>query len=293
MIGKAWVTLKIRHKKVNRSIGGDIVLFFLLGIFALLMTLPMVYAISSSIKPLSELWIFPPKFFVTNPTLRNYKDLFSLLSDSWVPFSRYVFNTLLVAVVGTLGHVVIASLCAYAISKHRFYGSGVMFNIIVMSLMFTTAVTSVPQYLIMSALGLVNTYWALILPAFASSLGLFLMKQFMDAMVPDAVLEAARIDGAGEMRTIFTVVLPMVKPAWLTLMVLSFNQLWNISGGIFIQSEDLKTLNYVISQIVAGGFARAGTSSAAIVFMMALPILVFMLTQSSQVETMASSGIKE
>ena len=119
------------------------------------------------------------------------------------------------------------------------------------------------------------------------------MKQFMGTNVPDSIIEAARIDGAGELRLFWKIVMPMVKPAWLTLIVFSFQNLWNASGGVYIQSEQIKSLSYAISQIVSGGIARAGASAASIVIMMALPILVFFFTQSNIVETMSSSGIKE
>ena len=138
-----------------------------------------------------------------------------------------------------------------------------------------------------------DTLWALILPAFSSSLGLYLMKQFMDSMVPYSLLESARLDGAGEFRILFQIVMPIVKPAWLTLIVFSFQNLWNASGGIYIQTESWKTLNYAIGQIITGGIARAGTGAASIVVMMLLPILVFVVTQSNVIETMATSGMKD
>ncbi len=280
-------------KRLNRSLGGDIFIFIIIGVFAFLMALPLVYAISSSLKPLSELWLFPPRFFVSHPTLKNFKELFGLMSGTSVPFSRYIFNTLLVSVVGTGGHVIISSLCAYAICKMRFYGSRVLFQIIVYSLMFNTAVTGSINFFIISRLGLMDSYWAVILPAFASSLGLYLMKQFMESMVHDTLLEAARIDGAGDFRIFWRIVMPMVRPAWLTLIIFSFQGLWNTGSNVYLQSEELKTLNYAISQIVSGGIARAGVSAAATVLMMALPILVFVVTQSNVVETMSTSGMKD
>lgn len=283
---------KYHRVRWNRSVGGNICVFAFIGIFAALMVLPLIYAISSSLKPLSEMWYFPPRFFVTSPTGKNFKDLFYLLNDSWVPFTRYLFNTLFVAVTGTLGHVVLASMCAYVFTKHNFIGRDLMFNTVVLSLMFSSAVTSIPSYIIMSGLHLTDTYWALILPAFSSSLGLYLMKQFM-TQLPDSLIEAAKIDGAGEWCIFSRIVMPNVKPAWLTLIVFSFQNLWNASGGVYIQSEDIKSLNYAISQIVSGGIARAGASAASIVVMMLLPLIVFFVTQSNIIETMSSSGIKE
>lgn len=280
------------RNRVNRSTGGDIGIFIILFIFGFLMVLPMYYAIITSLKPLDELWIFPPRFWVAKPTLKNFADLFSNLSNSWVPFSRYIFNTVFISVVGTFGHVIIASMAAYALSKKRFYGSQAIFKVIVTSLMFSGS-TAIPTFIIMSKLGLIDTYWSIILPAFSSTLGLYLMKQHMESMVKDTIIEAAKIDGAGEMRIFWTIVMPMVKPAWLTLIVFSFQGLWNSTGATYIYTEQLKTLNYAISQIISAGISRAGAGAASVVFMMILPIAVFMFSQSNIVETMSSSGIKE
>ena len=280
------------RNRVNRSTGGDIGIFIILFIFGFLMVLPMYYAIITSLKPLDELWIFPPSFWVAKPTLKNFADLFSNLSNSWVPFSRYIFNTVFISVVGTFGHVLIASMAAYALSKKRFYGSQTIFKVIVTSLMFSGS-TAIPTFIIMSKLGLIDTYWSIILPAFSSTLGLYLMKQHMESMVKDTIIEAAKIDGAGEMRIFWTIVMPMVKPAWLTLIVFSFQGLWNSTGATYIYTEQLKTLNYAISQIISAGISRAGAGAASVVFMMILPIAVFMFSQSNIVETMSSSGIKE
>lgn len=280
------------RNRVNRSTGGDVGIIIILFIFGVLMVLPMFYAIITSLKPLDELWIFPPRFWVAKPTLKNFADLFSNLSNSWVPFSRYIFNTVFISVVGTFGHVIIASMAAYALSKKRFYGSKAIFKVIVTSLMFSGS-TAIPTFIIMSKLGFIDTYWSIILPAFSSTLGLYLMKQHMESMVKDTIIEAAKIDGAGEMRIFWTIVMPMVKPAWLTLIVFSFQGLWNATGSTYIYTEQLKTLNYAISQIISAGISRAGAGAASVVFMMILPIAVFMFSQSNIVETMSSSGIKE
>ncbi len=284
---------KRKAKQLNRSRLGNFGVYFILTILGIFMLLPMVYTISSSLKPLDELWVFPPKFFVSNPTMENFRELFRVLSDSVVPFTRYLFNTVLISVIGTIGHVILASMCAYALSKHKFPGSKAMFKIIVTTLMFNATVTAIPNFMIMSWLNLLDTYWSLILPAFGSSLGLFLMKQFMEQMLNDSVIEAARIDGAGEWTIFWRIVMPLVKPGWLTLIVFSFKDLWNIGGTVYVHTEELKSFNYAMSQIISGGIARAGVGSAAAVIMMIVPISVFILTQSNVVETMGASGLKE
>ncbi len=287
------IVRRVGRKRLNRSRAGNLMMDILLLLVALFMALPMVYAICNSLKPLNELWVYPPRFFVVNPTLDNFSDLFRLMSGTWVPFSRYLFNTLFIAAVGTAGHVIISSLCAYAMAKHEFPGKAFMFNMVVLSLMFSAAVTGIPSFIIQSRLHLVNTMLVYILPAFSSSLGLYLMKQFMEQVVPDSVLEAARIDGAGEGCVYWRIVMPMVKPVWMTLILFSVQSLWNTGASITIQSEQLKTLNYALSQIMAGGIARAGAGAAASVVMMLVPVTVFIVTQSNVIETMSTSGMKE
>ena len=257
------------------------------------MFLPMVYVISQSLKPLDELWMYPPRFIVQNPTLTNFTDLFTLMNDSWVPFSRYIFNTVFTSVMGTFGHLFIASMCAYALAKIKFPGGKLVFTTIQTSLMFHQTVSAITGFMLMSAFHMVDTYWAIIVPAWGYTLGLYLMKQFMDSAVPDTVLESARLDGASEIRTYWTIAMPMVKPAWLTLIIYSFQSLWNAGSSIYIYSEQLKSFNYAIGQITAGGIKRAGASAAATVLMMMVPILVFVISQSNIIETMGSSGMKD
>lgn len=283
-----------KHKVVlARSATGDAgitVILFILGIF---MFLPMAYVLMQSLKPLDELWMFPPKFYVVQPTLSNFSDLFTLMNISWVPFSRYIFNTVLTSVAGTFGHLILASLASYALSKIKFPGRNGMFQMVQLSLMFNSTVTAITSFILISALGWLDTYWAIIVPAWCSSLGLYLMKQFMDTNVNDSVLESARLDGAGEFRCFWTIAMPMVKPAWLTLIIYSFQGLWNAGASIYIHSEQLKSFNYAIGQILAGGIKRAGASAASQVIMMLVPILVFVVSQSNIIETMGSSGMKD
>ena len=283
-----------KHKVVlSRSAGGDAGITFVLTLLGIFMFLPMVYVISQSLKPLDELWMYPPKFIVMRPTFNNFKDLFTLMNDSWVPFSRYIFNTVFTSVCGTFGHLFIASMCAYALAKIKFPGGKAIFKTIQTSLMFHSTVTAITSFILMSAFKMIDTYWAIIVPAWGYTLGLYLMKQFMDSSVPDTVLESARLDGASEVRTYWTIAMPMVKPAWLTLIIYSFQSLWNAGASIYIYSEQLKSVNYAIGQITAGGIKRQGASAAATVLMMAVPILVFVITQSNIIETMGSSGMKD
>lgn len=286
--------LKRKRVGVNatRSLGGTIAIVIVLLLFAAFFALPLIYVVSSAFKPLDEIFLFPPRFFVRNPTTDNFKDLLALMQQSWVPFSRYIFNTLYVTIVGTIGHVLVASLAAYALAKHEFPGRRILFQIVVMSLMFSAHVTAIPSYLIMAELGWIDTLWAIIIPNLGYSLGLFLMKQFME-QIPDTILEAARIDGAGEFHTFWLIAMPNVKPAWITLIIFVFQNLWNATGGNFIYREEIKTFPYALQQIQSGGIARAGVSAAAALLMVSLPIILFIIAQSNVVLTMSAAGIKE
>lgn len=283
-----------KHKVVlNRSAGGDFGINFMLIVLGAFMFLPMLYVIMQSLKPLDELWMYPPRFYVMSPTFKNFSDLFKLMSTSWVPFSRYIFNTVFISVIGTAGNLILSSLAAYALAKIKFPGRGWIFQVVVLSLMFNSTVTGIANFLTMSTLGWVDSYLAIIVPAWCTSLGLYLMKQFMESSVSDAVLESARLDGAAEFYTFLKIAMPMVKPAWLTLIIYSFQGLWNAGNTIYIYSEQLKTFNYAINQIVTGGIARAGAGAAAQVIMMAVPISVFVISQSNIIETMGTSGMKD
>lgn len=194
-------------------------------------------------------------------------------------------------VVGTGGHIILASMAAYPLAKHDFLFKPFLFQTVVLSLMFTYQVTAIPNYLIMAKIGWVDTYAALIVPAWGMSLGLFLMRQFMVAMVPDELIEAARVDGASELTIFWRIVMPIVKPAWLTLMILSVQQLWRETGSRFIYSEELKTLPYALTQVIWGGIARAGVGAAVGLVLMIVPIVIFVINQARVVETMSTSGL--
>ncbi len=282
----------MKGKRLNRSIKGDIPILIIIALFGLFSIWPLIFSVSNAFKPFEEIFLFPPKLIVMNPTFDNFRDLGNILVDSWVPMSRYFFNTVFITVVGTFGHVILASMAAYPLSKYKFPGSTVIFNVIVFSLMFTPVVTEIPNYIVISKLGLIDTYWAIILPAMSYSLGLYLMKQFME-QVPMSIIESAKLDGCNEFQVFYKVIMPNVKPAWLTLTLLIFQTFWAATGGNFIYSENMKTVSYALGQIVNSGIARTGVASAVTVIMMSVPIIIFIFTQSNIMETMSSSGLKE
>ncbi len=268
----------------------------MLALVAVAMAFPLIFLIGSSLKPLDELFRFPPPVWPGNPTMDNFSDLFVTMGQSWVPFSRYMVNTVIITVVGTFGHLVVAGMAAFVLSKYEFPGSRLFFMLATTFLMFASGVvTDIPNYLILSRLGMVDTYWALILPAFAAPIGLFLMKQFMDGL-PTALIEAATIDGASRFRVFWSIVMPNVKPAWLTMIIFSVQSLWNNNGSTLIYSEAKKPIVYALQQIQGGAvvnIARTGQMAAANVIIVAVPVLIFIFSQSRILETMASSGIKD
>ncbi len=277
---------------MNRSFGGNLTMFLVLGFFAAVMVLPLIYVAVTAFKPVNELFLFPPRFTVQNPTTENFSSMFKLLSSTQITFWRYLFNSVFVSVVGTALTIILSSLAAYPLAKHKFTGRVLLYNIVVWALLFRGEVTSAPQYIIVTKLGFLNTYWAILLPMLAGSMGVFLMRQFMESNVPDAILEAAKIDGAGEFYTFWRVAMPMVRPAWLTLLIFTFQGTWNATGGEFIYSEPMKMLPTALNQIVAAGVSRAGASAAVSLIQIIPPIVLFIISQSSVMETMSTSGIK-
>ena len=261
----------ITRRKPNRSIAGDIVLYLFLIVVAFIMAFPIIYAVSSALKPLDELFKFPPRIFPQHPTLDNFSDLFVTMGKSWVTFTRYLFNTVFITLVGTAGHLMIASMGAFVLAKYDFPGGKTFFKIITVAMMFTGYVTQIPNYLILNKLG-----W----------------KQFMEGL-PTSLIEAAKIDGANEWQVFTRIVMPNVKPAWMTLIIFSVQGLWNNRASTYIYSEERKTLVYALQQIQSGGIARTGQGAAVLVVVMIVPILIFIFAESQILETMASSGLKD
>ena len=279
-------------RKVSRSYLGTVALVIVLLAFAVVIALPLALIISNSFKSADELWVFPPKLIPNNPTMENFRNMFNVMSDGTVPFARYLFNSVFITTVGTAGNIIFSSMCSFVLAKYKFPGSELIFRVIVVALMFNATVTAIPNYLVLSYLGWIDTYAALIIPAFGSSLGLYLMKQFMEQL-PDSLIEAARIDGANLWMIFWKVIMPNVKSAWMTLLLLSVQQLWGTGATTYIYKEQLKTLPYALNQILTGGIARAGVGAAVSVLMMIVPVVIFVFSQSNIIETMSSSGLKD
>lgn len=284
--------LKASNRPAGRKIGGTILIFLFLLILGGFMVLPIWLMLVNSVKPVNEMFLFPPKWYTLNPTFDHFRDTYRVLSAMWIPFSRYVFNSVLVTVAVTVLQCVFSSMAAFCLAKCRFPGRKLINGIIVLSLLYNSNVIYLMQYMVMERLHLINTYAALILPTVASTMGLYLMRQSM-ASVPDAMIEAAKVDGASLFAICWRIVIPNQKPALMTMAIFAFQSAWNITGGSLVYDEAYKTLPTVIQQAAAAGISRQGVTMAAAVILFLPPVLFFILAQSQVMETMAHSGIKD
>lgn len=281
-----------RAKRVSRSKYGNFAMTFFITVFALFSLIPLVLAVGMSLKPINELYVFPPTLWPRQPTFDNFKMLFSLINTTRVAFSRYFFNTVFITLATTAIHVVIASMAAYPLAKGKFPGKNTLNQMVLLALMFVPAIADVINYQTIVKLGWLDTYMAAIAPNVATTLGLFLITNYITT-ISDSLLEAARIDGCSDFRTYWSIIMPLCKPAWLTLIIIMFQNMWGQTYSAYIYSESLKTLPYALSQITSGGYIRAGAAQAVGILMLIVPATVFIVNQSNILETMASSGIKE
>jgi ABC-type glycerol-3-phosphate transport system permease component len=263
-----------------------------------LMLLPIIFIFSNAFKPPDELFAYPPRFFVINPTFKNFSDLFSRMSNSGVPVSRYLFNSILITVVTVAASIAVSSTAAYALSKKRFGLKRTLFAINTVALMFVPIAVTIPRFLMIQRLGLMDTFWVHILPVLALPVGLFLMKQFMDG-IPDEVIEAARIDGASDVQIYWRVILPMILPAIATIAILTFQAAWNNADTsiLYINDERLKTFAFYLNTLTATAtgantVAGQGMAAAAALILFLPNLIIFIFLQSQVMSTMSHSGLK-
>lgn len=285
------------RNKINKLTFEDTVIYILTVLLMLFSLLPLIYLVNSAFKPLDEILRFPPRFFVRKPTMDNFANLLVSLSSSVVPFLRYLFNSIYTTVLTVAGTVLISTVGAYGIVIHSPKGSKFIMQVVIAALMFSPYVTQIPNYLVVTNLGMFNTYAALIIPKLAIAYNFFLMERFTRG-VPMSLVESARIDGASEVRTCFQIVMPLLKPAVATLIVLSFISSWNdgFSPLVFITSQERKTLPVALSTIAGGvgvtDLGRVGATMAAALIVTLPTIIVFTAMQGKVMKTMAHSGIK-
>ena len=278
--------------KRNRKTYGDILMLLVIIVLALFSIVPLIMSVNMSLKPIRELFYYPQRIFAENPTMDNFIMLFSLMQTTWVPFERYAFNTIFITLATTCGHILLASMAAYPLAKLKIPLINFFNSMVLLALMFVPAINDVANYLTISYLGWIDTYLAAIIPSIGVPLGLFIMKNYMST-IPMTLIEAARIDGAGESRIYWKIIMPMSKPAWLTVGILMFQQMWSQNNSQYVYSEQLKTLPYALNQITSGGLVRMGAAQAVGVLMLVVPAAVFMINQAKIIDTMATSGIKE
>ncbi len=266
------------------------------------MLLPIVYIINQAFKPLDELFMFPPRFFVQKPTLKNFEDLFRTASSTGVPMMRYLLNSLLVTGITVFLTLLIVVMSGYALSKKKFRAKKSLLSINQMALMFVPISVAIPRYLIIVKLGLDNNFLVHIIPLLAMPIGLFLVKQFID-QVPDTIIEAAKLDGASDFYIITRMVVPLIKPAMATVAILTFQVVWNSveSSNIYVTNETLKTFAFYLNSLTASSFstvtgavsiAGAGMAAAAGLIMFLPNLIIFILMQRKVMSTMVHSGIK-
>ncbi len=283
---------KVR-RKLKKVTPGWVIVYILMITLAVITSLPLVYMVVTAFKPIEELLRFPPRFFVRRPTLTNFSDLFTTLDSQTVPFTRYLFNSVFTTVISVVLTLLICSMGAYAIEKVRMKGSRFFSGLIVSALMFSPPAAQIPIYMIVARTGMLNTYWALIVPALATPMYFFLIKQFV-SQLPEPLMESARLDGASEFRILFSIVVPAIKPALATVTVFAFIANWNNAGGsvIYITDQAMKTLPYALSTITSGGLARAGAAAAASLLITLPTIIVYLVMQGQVMKTMMFAGIK-
>lgn len=262
---------------------------------AIFMGLPIIYIFSHAFKPMDELFAYPPKFFVKNPTFDNFTNLFDAMDLSGVPISRYLFNSFTSTLTIVLLTIVISALAGFALSKKKFKLKGIIFEINTLALMFVPIAVGIPRYLVIVRTGLIDNFWAHILPVLAMPMGIFLVKQFMDQL-PDSLIEAAKIDGASDLRIFFQIVMPLVKPALATIAILSFQAAWNNvePSTLYINNESLKNFAFYMSTLTSAnnGVAGQGMAAASALIMFIPNLVIFIFMQGKVMNTMAHSGIK-
>jgi len=272
--------------------------YLILAPLVAFMLLPIIFIFSTAFKPLEELFAYPPRFFVVNPTLKNFRDLLSLMSASDVPVTRYLFNSILVTLASITASLFISSAAAYALSKKRFRLKQTLFAVNTVALMFVPIAVTIPRFLIIAQVGLIDSFLVHILPGLAMPVGVFLLKQFMDT-VPNEMIEAAQMDGASDLQIYWRIILPMVRPALATMAILTFQATWNNAdtSALYINIESLKTFAFYLSTLSAttagaNPVAGQGMAAAAALIMFLPNLIIFIFLQSQVMSTMSHSGLK-
>jgi ABC-type glycerol-3-phosphate transport system permease component len=292
LLKKIGLRKKDKEVALSRSSFGTFGISFMLFLVSLFMAIPLLYTILQSIKPIEEYYIYPPRFFVINPTLDSYRAIISSIDSLGVPFTRYLFNAIFTTVVGTVSYLFLSLITAYPVAKSKIKIVAILNTFLVYAMLFHNDTMSMLRFVIMSYMGIIDTYWAVILPGFASTMGTYLIVQFIRANIHDEILEAARIDGAGEFKILFKIIAPSIKAGWLTALIFTFQSYWNQGASPYIYTEELKHISVAMNSIAASGITRAGTGMAVTLILMIPTVIIFLWNQRSIMNTMAHSGLK-
>lgn len=288
--------MMFRKRRLNEMDSFQKLLVVLLVLLSLFMLLPIIYIFNHALKPYHELFVYPPAIFVREPSLQNFQELFLVANSSVVPVTRFLFNSVVITGLAVVAVTTISALCAFPLSKHRFPGHALLFSTVLLTLMFAPETVQIPRYLVVSKLGIMNTYFGHILPLVAMPVGVFLLKQFIDQL-PKELLEAARMDGASEWTTFVNIVIPVCMPAVATVAILTFQTAWgNVeTSSLFMQSDAMKNFPFFLSTLtngLANNVARQGAAAAAAVVLFLPNLIIFLFLQGRVIATMAHSGIK-
>ena len=273
---------------------GQIKFYAVLIPLALFMILPVVMLVNRAFMPLGELFAFPPHIIARNPTMSNFKSLFALSGTTGVPMLRYLLISVLVTVMTVALNLVITILGAYVFAKKNFKGKGALFEINQLALMFVPTAVAISRYLVITRLQLTDTWLVHVLPLAAMPVGLFLVKQFTD-QIPDALIEAAVMDGAKELTVVRKIIVPLIRPALATSIVLTFQQVWMATeaSNNYVNNDTMRTLAYYLNSLSTNNaIAAAGMTAAASVLLFLPNLIIFICMQSQVMNTMSHSGIK-
>ena len=275
---------------------GQVKFYLYLIPIAVIMALPILMIVLNAFKPLDELNAYPPRFFVRMPTWENFRRLFSATQGSSVPISRYLFNSIVVTLIVVVCTVVICVAAGYVLSKKRFKYKKFLFSLNTLALMFVPVAVAIPRYLVIVFTGMYDSFWAQIIPLLAMPVGLFLLKQFID-QIPDALIEAAVIDGADDFTILRRIIIPIIMPAVATVAMMAFQAAWNSTeaSAMFVENETLKTFAYYMSTLTGATgntISGQGISAAASLILFLPNLILFIILQSRVMNTMAYSGIK-
>lgn len=283
---------RINPQRFDKS---QIKIYIIILPLVIFMLFPIIFIVSHAFKPMDELFAYPPRFFVSRPTLDNFSKLMKSAGASAIPMSRYVFNTIIVTASVVFGSVFLSTLAGFALSKLKFKLKYAILELNNAALMFVQVAVMIPRYITVDAIGIKDSYLALILPLISMPVCLFLIKQFID-QVPDALIEAAYIDGASDFKVYLKIILPMIRPAIATGAMLAFQTAWGdmASSIYYVSHEGLRTLPFYMNTLTNtnSSIAGQGVAAAAALIMFVPNLVLFIILQRNVMNTMAHSGIK-